>query len=171
MGGNTFNVDNDQPHPIRFEYATSMCRNSPMLSFNHTSNRKILTVALAVILGLGVLANSSSAVFVCSAACCMGSGASVSSHHAPKITLTTPGCCCTDTAAFPCEVTGSQEKQTSPPALLRAHQHDHRDLTADRIDIAATSANRPGTNIASTVLFTASILKVPIYLTTQTFLC
>jgi len=142
-----------------------------MISKHHTALIKTLAVSLAVILGLGIFANSSSALFVCSAACCMDSSASVNSHHTPKFTIKGACCCCYDTAAFPCEITGGPEQRLSPPALLRAHHHDQRDLTADLTDIAAASANSPGTTGAQTVLFPASILKVPIYLTTQTFLC
>jgi hypothetical protein len=142
-----------------------------MISKNHTAFIKILTVSLAVILGLGIFANSVSALSGCGAACCMDSRASANSHHSPKITATVPCCCCTDTAAFPCEVTGGQEKQLSPPALLRAHQHEHRDLTVARMDAVETSTINPGTTGAATVLFSASIPKVPIYLTTLTFLC
>ena len=142
-----------------------------MISNHHTVFIKTLTVALAVILGLGIFANSGSALSGCSAACCMGSGATANSHHTPKITFTAPCCCCTDTAAFPCEVTGRQDKRLSPPALLRAHQHDQRDLTVARMDVVGYSTDNQGTTGASTVLFSASILKVPIYLTTLTFLC
>jgi hypothetical protein len=142
-----------------------------MISKHHTALIKTLTVSLAVILALGIFANSSSALFVCSAACCMDSRASVNSHHTPKFTIKGACCCCTDTAAFPCEVTGGPEKRLSSPALLRAHQHDHRELTADRTDIATASANGLGTTGAPAVLYGASILKVPIYLTTLTLLC
>lgn len=143
----------------------------PMISKQHTANRKILTVALAVILGLGILANSGSALSVCGAACCTGSSASVNSHHTTRITATAPGCCCSDIAASPCEYSGGPEKQLSSPALLRVHQHDHRDLTVVRMDAVGTSTGSPETAGAPAVLFSASILKVPIYLTTLTFLC
>ena len=142
-----------------------------MISKHHTALIKTLTFALSVILGLGIFANSGSALSVCRAACCMGSSAFANSHHTPKSTATAPCCCCSDTAAFPCEYTGGPEQRLLPPALLRAQQHDHRDLTADRTDMAAASANSPGTTGAPTVLYCASILKVPIYLTTLTFLC
>lgn len=142
-----------------------------MISKHHTVLIKTLTISLAVILGLGIFANSSSALFVCSAACCMDSSAAVNSHHTPKITATAPCCCCSDTVAFPCEYTGGPEQRLSPPALLRPHQHDHRDVTAGRTDMAATPANSLGTTSASAVLYCPSILKVPIYLTTLTFLC
>jgi hypothetical protein len=142
-----------------------------MISKHHIVMRKILTVALAVILGLGIFANSGFALSICRAACCMGSRASANYHHTPKNTATAPCCCCSDTAAFPCEYTGGPEQRLSPPALLRAQQHDHRDLTADLTDIAAASTNSPGTTGVQAVLFSASILKIPIYLTTQTFLC
>jgi hypothetical protein len=144
---------------------------SAMISKHHTVMKKTVTVALAVILGLVVFANSSSALLVCSAPCCMGSSVAINSHHTPKITATTPCCCCSDTAAFPCEYTGGPEQRLSPPALLRAHQHDHRDLIADRTGMAAAPANSPGTTGAPAVLYYPSILKVPIYLTTLTFLC
>jgi hypothetical protein len=142
-----------------------------MVSKHHTAFIKILTVSLAVILGLGIFANSVSALLVCGAACCTEKRVSADSHHTPKITATAPCCCCTDTAAFPCEVTGGQEKLLSPPALLRAHQHDHRDLTVARMDAVGTATSSPETTGAATVLFSASIHKVPIYLTTLTFLC
>ena len=60
-----------------------------MISKHHIVMKKTLTVAMAVIFGLGIFANSSSALFVCSAVCCMDSRASVNSHHAPKIRATT----------------------------------------------------------------------------------
>lgn len=142
-----------------------------MISKDHTVIKKTLTVALAVILGLGIFANSGSALSVCSAARCMGSSASINSHHTPRITVTAPCCCCTDTAAFPCEVTSGPGKRLSSPALLRVHQHDHRELTADRADIVTASANGPWTTGGPAVLYGASILKVPIYLTTVTLLC
>jgi hypothetical protein len=142
-----------------------------MISKHHTVVIKTLTISLAVILGLGIFANSSSALFVCSAACCMDSRASVSSHHTPKITSTAACCCCPDAAAFPCKYTGGPEQRLSPPALLRAHQVDHRDVTVDRTDLTAAPANSPGTTGAPAVLYCSSILKVPIYLTTLTFLC
>jgi len=142
-----------------------------MTSKHHIVTRKTLTVALAVILGLGIFANSGFAFSICRAACCTGSRASANSHHTPKITATAPCCCCSDTAAFPCEYTGGPEQRLSPPALLRAQQHDHRDLTADLTDMAVASANSPGTTGAPTLLYCASVLKVPIYLTTLTFLC
>lgn len=142
-----------------------------MISNHHTVLIKTLTVSLAVILGLGVFAGNSSALFVCSAACCMDSRASVNSHHTPKITVKAPCWCCSDTAALPCEYTGGPEQRFSPPALLRAHQHDHRDLTVDRTDIAAAPAISPETTGSPAVWYFASLLKVPIYLTTLTFLC
>ena len=142
-----------------------------MISKHHTALIKALTISLAVILGLGIFANSGSALFVCSAACCMDSRASVNSHHTPKITGTAPCCCCTDTAAFPCEYTGGPVQRLSTPALLRAHKVDHHDSTADRTDMAAASANSPETTGAPAALFCPSNLKVPIYLTTLTFLC
>lgn len=142
-----------------------------MISKHHIVMRKTLTVALAVILGLGIFANSGFALSICRAACCTGSRASANSHHTPKITATAPCCCCSDTAAFPCEVTGGSEQQLSPPALLRAHQVDHRDLIADRTDMAAASANSPATTSVPAELYCPSVLKVPIYLTTLTFLC
>ena len=152
---------------MRRQYAID----ASMILKHHIVMRKILTAALAVILGLGIFANSGSALTVCTAACCIESSTSTNSHHPPKITTTSPCCCCSDTAASPCEVTGGSEQRFSPPALLRAHQHDHRDLTADRTDMAAASANSPGTAVAPAVLYCDSILKVPIYLTTLTFLC
>ena len=145
--------------------------NAFMISNHHIVFIKTLTVVLAVILGLGIFANSGSALSGCSAACCMGSGATANSYHTPKITFTAPRCCCTDTAAFPCEVAGRQDKRLSPPAFLRAHQHDQRDLTVARMDVVGYSTDNQGTTGASTVLVSASILKVPIYLTTLTFLC
>ncbi|MEJ2473008.1 MAG: hypothetical protein P8Y74_03860 [Desulfobacterales bacterium] len=142
-----------------------------MSSKHHTVIIKTLTVSLAVILGLGVFANSSSALFVCSAACCMDRRASVDFHHTPKITAKAPSCCCSDTAAFPCEYTGDPERRLSPPALLRVHQVDHRDLTVDHTDVTAAPAGSPETTGSPAALCFASILKVPIYLSTQTFLC
>jgi hypothetical protein len=142
-----------------------------MISKHHIVMRKTLTVALAVILGLGIFANSSTALFVCSAVCCMDSRASANFHHTPKITATIPCCCCSDATAFPCEVTGGSERRFSPTALSRAHQLDHRDLTADRADMASATVNNPGTAGAPTVLSCASIIKVPIYLTALTLLC
>jgi hypothetical protein len=142
-----------------------------MTSKHHTVIIKTLTVSLAVILGLGVFANSSSALFVCGAACCMDSRASLNSHHTPKITSTIPCCCCPDAAAFPCEYTGGPEQRLSPPAVLRVHQHDHRDLTADHTDAAAAPATSPETAGSPAMFCFASILKVPIYLSTLTFLC
>jgi hypothetical protein len=143
-----------------------------MTTKHHTVFIKTLTVSLAVILGLGVFANSSSALFVCSAACCMDSRASLNSpHHTAKITAKAPSCCCSDTAAFPCEYTGGPEQRLSPPAALRVHQHDHRDLTAARTDVAAATATSPETTGSPAMLCFASILKVPIYLSTLTFLC
>jgi len=141
-----------------------------MISKHHTVLKKTLTISLAVILGLGIFANSGSALLVCSAACCLDSRASVNSHHMPKITSTAP-CCCSDAAAFPCEYTGGPEQRLSPPALLRAHQVDHRDLTVDRTDMTVAPANIPETTGSPAVPCFASILKVPIYLTTLTFLC
>jgi hypothetical protein len=141
-----------------------------MISKHHTVFIKTLTVSLAVILGLGVFASSSSALFVCSAACCLDR-APVNSHHTPKITDKAPCGCCSDTAAFPCEYTGGPEQRLSPPAVLRAHQQDHRELTADRTDMAAVPANSPETTGSPAELCFATILKVPIYLTTLTFLC
>jgi hypothetical protein len=142
-----------------------------MISKHHIVMRKTLTVALTVILGLGVFANSSSALTVCTAACCMDRSASVNSHHMQRITVTAPCYCCSDAAAFPCEVTGGSEQRFSPTALSRANQHDHRVLTADRSDMASATVNNPGTAGAPTELSCASILKVPIYLTTLTLLC
>ena len=138
---------------------------------HHTFLIKSLTVSLAVILGWGVFASSSSALLTCSAACCRDSRASVNSHHTPKITVKAPCCCCSDTAALPCEYSSGPEQRLSPPALLRAHQHDHRDLTAARTAIAAAPAISQETAGSPAVLCFTSILKVPIYLTTQTFLC
>ena len=132
--------------------------------------RKILTAALALILGLGIFANSGSALTVCTAACCIESSTSTTSHHSPKITTTSP-CCCSGAAASPCEVAGGSEQRFSPPAILRAHQHDHRDLTANRTEMAAAPANSPGTASAPAVQYCVSILKVPIYITILTFLC
>lgn len=140
-------------------------------SKHHTMIKKILTFSLTLIIGLGIFANGSSALIDCSAACCIGSRASLTPHHTPRITVTTPCCRCSNTAAFPCEVTGGQKKQPSPPALLKAHQHDHRDLTVAWMDAVGTPTGSPRKTDASTLLFSASILKVPIYLTTQTFLC
>jgi hypothetical protein len=142
-----------------------------MTSKHRTVIIKTLTVSLAVILGLGVFANNSSALFVCSAACCTDRRASVDSHHTPKITAKAPSCCCSDTAAFPCEYTGGPERRLSPPAILRVHQVDHRDLTVDHTDVTAAPAASPETTGSPAVLCFASILKVPIYLSTLTFLC
>ena len=142
-----------------------------MISKHHTIIIKTLTVSLAVILGVGVFANSSSAIFACSAACCMDSRTSANSPHTPKITAKAPCHCCSDTAALPCEYTGGPEQRLSPPALLRAHQHDHRDSTAARTDIATAPAIGPETTGSPAVLCFTSLLKVPIYLTTLTFLC
>jgi hypothetical protein len=142
-----------------------------MISKHHIVMRKTLTVALAVILGWGIFAHSGSALTVCTAACCMGSSATINFQHTQRITVKAPCCCCSGAAAFPCEVTGGSEQRFSPPALLRAQQHDHRYLTADRSDMAAAPATSPGTAGAPSVLYCASILKVPIYLTTLTLLC
>jgi len=142
-----------------------------MISKHHTVLIKAITISLAVILGLGTFANSSSALFVCSTACCMDSRASLDSHITPKITATATCCCRTDTAAFPCEYTGGPEQRLSLPALLRTQQVDHRDFTVDRTDMTAAPANSPETTGSPAVLCFASILKVPIYLTTLTFLC
>jgi hypothetical protein len=143
-----------------------------MISKHHTDiRRKSLTVALAVILGLGIFANSSSALFVCSAACCMDGRSSVNSHHTPKIKATVTCCCCSGAAAFPCEVTGGPEQRLSPPALLKTHHSDHRDSTADAAGITPALAKSSGTAGAPAVLYCNSVLKVPIYLTTLTFLC
>jgi hypothetical protein len=142
-----------------------------MTSKHHAVIVKTLTVSLAVILGLGVFANSSSALFACSAACCADRRAFVDSHHTTKITAEAPSCCCPDTAAFPCEYTGGPERRLSLPALLRAHQVDHRDLTVDHADVTAAPATGPETTGSPASLCFASILKVPIYLSTLTFLC
>jgi hypothetical protein len=142
-----------------------------MTSKHRTIFIKTLTVSLAVILGLGVFTNNSSALFVCSAACCTDRRASVDSHHTPKITAKAPSCCCSDTAAFPCEYTGGPERRLSPPAILRVHQVDHRDLTVGHTDVTASQAASPETTGSPAVLCFASILKVPIYLSTLTFLC
>jgi hypothetical protein len=142
-----------------------------MTSKHHAIIIKTLTVSLAVILGLGVFANSSSALFVCSAACCTDRRTSVDSHHTTQITAEAPSCCCSDTAAFPCEYTAGLERRLSPPALLRAHQVDHRDLTVDHADVTAAPAAGPDTTDSPASLCFASILKVPIYLSSLTFLC
>ena len=141
-----------------------------MISKHHTVFTKTLTVSLAVILGVGVFANSSSALFVCSTACCMDSRTALISHHTPKLTSTAP-CCCSDAAAFPCEYTDGPVQRLSPPALLRAHKHDHRDITIDRTDKAAAPAFSPETTGSPAGVCFAAIHKVPVYLTTLTFLC
>jgi hypothetical protein len=134
-------------------------------------SRKSVSLALTLALGLGILATS---VFVgadCSATCCSGSGAAADSYHALRITGTASGCCCSAAADCPCGYAGAPRKRLSPPALLRAHQNDHRDLNTDRIDITAVSASNAVTTATPAAGLSASILKVPIYLTTLAFLC
>lgn len=142
-----------------------------MISIHRAVDRKIFTVALAVLLGVGIFANTIVSQPACGALCCAGGGATLTSRPAPGLSLAGGRCCCSDTANFPCEYAGGMKMRLSPPALLRAHLPDHPDLTADRTELAATPANSPETARAPAVLWSASILKVPIYLTTLTLLC
>jgi len=142
-----------------------------MISKHHAVNRKIYTVVLAVMLGVRIFANTIFPLPACTGLCCASGGAAVTFRPTPWISLAGVRCCCSDTANFLCEYAGGMEMRLSPPALLRAHQPDHRDLIADRKDNSDASASGPEAAGAPAVRFSASILKVPIYLTNLALLC